>query len=61
MTDSDHARRENAALREHISTLNAAILRISATLDLDTVLREAVESARGLTGAGSRVHVNSPS
>ena len=51
MTDSDDARRENAALRERISTLNAAILRISATLDIDTVLREVVESARGLTGA----------
>ena len=31
--------------------LSAAILRISATLDLDTVLAEVVESARGLTGA----------
>ena len=51
MTDSDDARRENAALRERISTLNAAILRIGATLDLDTVLPEVVESARGLTGA----------
>ena len=51
MTDSDDARRENDALRERISTLNAAILRISATLDLDAVLPEVVESARGLTGA----------
>ncbi|MCY4636991.1 MAG: GAF domain-containing protein [Acidobacteria bacterium] len=51
MTDSGDARRENEALRERISTLSAAILRISATLDLDTVLREVVESARGLTGA----------
>ena len=32
--------------------LAAAILRISATLDLDAVLREAIESARDLTGAG---------
>ncbi|MDE2904789.1 MAG: GAF domain-containing protein, partial [Acidobacteriota bacterium] len=51
MTDSDDARRENEALRERISTLNAAILRIGATLDLDTMLPEVVESARGLTGA----------
>ena len=51
MTLSDDARREIEALRERISTLNAAILRISATLDLDTVLREVVESARALTGA----------
>ncbi|MCY3845380.1 MAG: response regulator [Acidobacteria bacterium] len=51
MTDSGGLRRENEALRERISTLSAAILRINATLDLDTVLAEAVESARGLTGA----------
>ena len=51
MTHSDEARRENAALREGTSTLNAAILRINASLDLDTVLGEAVESARALTGA----------
>ena len=51
MTDSGDQRQENQALRERISTLTAAILRISATLDLDTVLAEVVESARGLTGA----------
>ena len=43
--------REIEALRERISTLSAAVLRITSTLDLDTVLAEAVESARGLTGA----------
>jgi DNA-binding response OmpR family regulator/signal transduction histidine kinase len=51
LTDSGDLKRENEALRERISTLNAAILRISSTLDLDTVLAETVESARGLTGA----------
>ena len=51
MTDSGDPRREIEALRERISTLNSAILRIGATLDLDTVLAEVVESARGLTGA----------
>ena len=51
MTNSDEARRENVTLRERISTLSAAILRINASLDLDTVLGEAVASARGLTGA----------
>ena len=51
MTQSDHAKQENQALRGPISTLNAAILRINATLDLDTVLGEVVESARALTGA----------
>ena len=53
MTDSGDLMRENEALRERISTLSAAILRISSTLDLDTVLAEAVESAQGLTGASS--------
>ena len=42
---------QNDALLERISTLSAAILHISATLDLDTVLAEVVGSARGLTGA----------
>ena len=51
MTHSDDARRENEALRARISTLNAAILRINASLDLDTVLGEVMDSARGLTGA----------
>ena len=51
MTQLDDATPENQALRGPISTLNAAILRINATLDLDTVLGEAVESARALTGA----------
>ena len=48
---SDDTRRENAALRERIATLSAAILRISASLDLDTVLQEVVDGARALTGA----------
>ena len=43
--------RTNEALRQRISRLAAASLRISASLDLDTVLREVVESARELTGA----------
>ena len=47
----DELRRENEALRDRISRLSAAVLRISASLDLDTVLREVVESARALTGA----------
>ena len=51
MTRLDDVRRENRALRKRISALNAAILRINASLDLDTVLGAAVESARGLTGA----------
>ena len=42
---------EVQVLRERISTLNAAILRINASLDLATVLQEAVDSACALTGA----------
>ena len=43
--------REIEGLRNRISRLSAAILRISASLDLDTVLKEIVDSARSLTGA----------
>ncbi|MDE2874296.1 MAG: response regulator [Gemmatimonadota bacterium] len=39
------------AEQERISSLCDAILRISASLDLDTVLQEIVDSARALTGA----------
>ena len=49
---SEDLRRENEALRERYSTLNAAILRINASLDPDAVLREVVASARQLTDAG---------
>ena len=34
-----------------LSALGAAMLRISASLDLDTVLHEVVDRARALTGA----------
>ena len=51
MTDHDPAAAENAALRARISALSAASLRISASLDLETVLNEVVESARALTSA----------
>ena len=52
MKSPDELKRENERLRERISKLSAASLRISASLDLDTVLSEVVESARSLTGAG---------
>ena len=51
MNSPDTLKRENEALRERISTLSAAMLRISGSLDLDTALHEIVESARALTGA----------
>ena len=40
MTESSDLKREIAALRQRTATLNAAILRINASLDLDTVLGE---------------------
>ena len=49
--DTSGLRREIEALRERVSRLSAAVLRTSASLDLDTVLQEVVDSARALTGA----------
>ena len=43
--------REIEALRERISMLSAASLRISASLDLETVLHEVINSARALIEA----------
>ena len=43
--------REIKSFDGRISTLCSAMLRIGATLDLDAVLREVVDSARGLTDA----------
>ena len=40
-------RRSNEAVRRKVSpSLSAAVLRVSASLDLNTVLQEVVESAR---------------
>ena len=51
MSGDRPATREAGGLRERISRLSAAVLRISASLDVATVLREVVDSARALTGA----------
>ena len=51
MTGNDDLNREIQALRERISALSAASLRVGSSLDLDTVLREIAESARALTDA----------
>ena len=47
----DELRQRNRMLEDRVSSLCAAVLRVSATLDLETVLREIVDSARALTGA----------
>ena len=51
MNDNHDPNRELQVLRERISALSAASLRINSSLDLDTVLRETAESARALTSA----------
>ena len=51
LTSIDPLKLEIEALRNRISKLSAACLRISASLDLDTILSEVVECARALTGA----------
>ena len=52
MNSQGELMREVESLRRRISVLSAASLRISASLDLDTVLHEVVDSARTLTGSG---------
>ena len=44
-------RRQVQALEERVSRLSNAVLRISSSLDLDTVLQEVVDSARALVDA----------
>ncbi len=51
LTSKEKLACENAALRERLSRLSAASLRIGSSLDFDTVLREIADSARALTGA----------
>ena len=51
LKNRDELRREIEVLRDRLSRLSAAVLRVSASLDLNTVLQEVVESARALTGA----------
>ena len=51
MNGPDETRRELKAARARIAALSAAILRTSASLDLATVLGEAVDTARALTSA----------
>ena len=51
MKSAEELSREIKAVRERNAELNAAILRVSATLDIDTVLSEIAAAARSLTGA----------
>ena len=53
MTATDDAPQAIASLRERMARLSSASLRISGSLDLESVLREVVDSARILTGAES--------
>ena len=49
--DAEGLRRRIEALQERVSRLSAAVLRVSDSLDLDTVLQEVVDGARALTAA----------
>ena len=55
MKSADELTREVEALRDRISSLSGAVLRISASLDVDTVLKEIADNARALTGARGAV------
>ncbi|MCY4382465.1 MAG: hypothetical protein OXE44_04870 [Nitrospinae bacterium] len=55
MDGHDEPGRGGETPRERISRLSAAILRIIASLDVDTVQREVVESACALIGARNGV------
>ena len=50
MSEARFLRQENEFLRERLSKLSDAILRINESLDFDTVLQEVMDSARTLTG-----------
>ena len=50
MKSRDELAREVEALGARIATLSAAVLRLGSSLDLATVLQEAADSARALTG-----------
>ena len=51
MRDSGELERENKALRERLSRLSEASLRINESLDFETVLQGVLDSARALSGA----------
>ncbi len=51
MKPPDDMMRENEVLRERLSRLSGASLRINESLDFDTVLQEVVDGARALTAS----------
>ena len=51
MKDAGELERENEALRDRLSRLSQASLRINESLDFDTVLQRVLDSACSLTGA----------
>ena len=51
MENAGELARENQALRQRLSRLSEASLRISESLDFETVLQGVLDSARSLTGA----------
>ena len=51
MSEVEALRGENRMLRARFARLSGAVLRISSSLDLDTVLEEVVDSARALTAS----------
>ena len=55
MNDLGELRREIRSLRDRFARLSGTALRVNSSLELDTVLREVVDSARALTGAGRGV------
>ena len=51
LNESDQLRREIETWRQRLSRLSAAAVRVTASLDLETVLHDVVDAARELTGA----------
>ena len=51
MSNAGELQRENQALRDRLSRLSEASLRINESLDFETVLQGALDSACSLTGA----------
>ena len=56
MEQADDQAREIAELRDRLSRLSQASLRINESLDFDTVLQGVLDSACSLTGGALRRH-----